>query len=399
MRSLKTALRFHVNSEPYNATRSNASKIVFQIRQHVQEEFAYRTSMFHFTVDVLKKLIPVSLVWLVVASYLHLKHYMCRDAYDNTYIDRRMAWLDQKRMEVAGECVLPLRRYERRFLVDTTAGELSAPETGLYRAGVCVVALGLVIAFTCYAFDYVLYWVLSLVERNGRYDIDITAGDALDLVVTGDGIIAELLNIFLKGFHPGRWTAFQSDSNVCLPSPSAPSAVNLVAVVLLNLFFLVIVLVKAYVFRLRHRLTGFFYPEREKARLVHLYGVIVGQRRRLGTTLRRAVRVNDQQQQLLDAVSIGRRMMRLRFRGSGSPPRRPSRCLACGCAGDGPCVFHECPTERCRGLYCNECYDDLQRMCPLCLLGDGGDGVEDDEAEDSCDDGLESYCVSSKISL
>lgn len=401
MRSLHGALRFYVNSEPYNRTRVNASKVVFQIRQRVQEEFAYRTSMFHLVVDVLKKLVPVSLVWLVAASYLHLKYYMCQDAYDNTYVGDRMAELDQKRMEVTGECLLPLKKYERRYLIDTTSSHLSSSEESLCRAGLCVVTLSIVISVTCYLFDYVLYWVLSVVERNGRYDLDVTGSDSLDLVVSGDGIIAELLDIFLKGFHPGRWTSFQSDANACLPSPRSPSVANLVVVVVLHLSFSLLILLKAYVFRLRNRLTGLFYPEREKARVVHLYSIILNQRRRLSTVLQQTVRAQHHQQQLRDALSL-RSQMNMRCRGGRESPlgRIHTRCLACGCDEDPN--FHDCDTDRCRGLYCRDCYEDLERTCPLCLHGGGGGGgdcAEDEEAEDNCEDGLRTYCAASKFYL
>lgn len=347
-------------------------------------------------VDVLKKLVPVSLVWLVAASYLHLKYYMCQDAYDNTYVGDRMAELDQKRMEVTGECLLPLKKYERRYLIDTTSSQLSSEEESLCRAGLCVVTLSVIISLTCYLFDYVLYWVLSVVERNGRYDLDVTGSDSLDLVVSGDGIIAELLDIFLKGFHPGRWTSFQSDANACLPSPRSPSIANLVVVVVLHLSSSLLVLLKAYVFRLRNRLTGVFYPEREKARIVHLYGVILNQRRRLSTVLQQTVRAQYQQQQLRDALSL-RSQMNMRCRGGrASSLRRQTRCLACGCAEDPN--FYDCDTDRCRGLYCHDCYEDLNRTCPLCLYG-GGEYVEDEKNEDTCEDGLRTYCVASKLYL
>lgn len=272
MHSLQGALQFYVSSEPYHRTRLNASKLVFQIRTRVHDEFQQRTRSFHRVVSVLKKLVPLSILLLIYVSYLHVKLYTCRDGYDNIYIGDEFVGLDQRRAEVAGESLLPLKKYERRYVVDLSSSQLSPSEEGLYQIGLCVLFLNVLISLSCYLFDYILYWVLAVVERHGRPDVDVTARDSLDLVVTGDGIIVELLHIFLDGFHPGRWLDFHpSNAMVCLPSPSHPSIVNLLVLAVIYVVFTLTIVLKAYLLRLRHKITGYFFTDREKARVVHLY--------------------------------------------------------------------------------------------------------------------------------
>jgi len=128
-----------------------------------------------------------------------------------------------------------------------------------------VAALFALLAAACVSFDSVLYWLLALVEHHGRPAFDATGSDSLDLVVDGDGVIVRLLDVFLKGFHPGRWFQLSGDRrHSCLPQPRPPSAANLVALVLLELVLVAIVLFQARLRRYRCRIAGYFYRDREK---------------------------------------------------------------------------------------------------------------------------------------
>jgi len=68
----------------------------------------------------------------------------------------------------------------------------------MYRTGFPVAVVHLALTGVCCSFDFVLYWLLSLVERHGRPGFDATGSDSLELVVDGDGVIVEMLDVFLK---------------------------------------------------------------------------------------------------------------------------------------------------------------------------------------------------------
>ena len=135
MSSLKEALQFYVSSEPYDRNR-NVSDIIFQIRQHVRDEFASRTAYFQLIIGILKKLVPTSILLLIYSAYVHLKNYLSRDAYDNIYINNQFRQMDQKRTKMAGESVLPLKGYEKNYVVDTSSGVLGTTGRGLVSRGV-----------------------------------------------------------------------------------------------------------------------------------------------------------------------------------------------------------------------------------------------------------------------
>lgn len=397
MVALQGSLQFYVSSEPYDRSR-NVTDVLFQIRRRVAEEFESRTAYFELVVGMLKKMIPLSLFLLIQSAYLHLKHYMSRDAYDNVYVTDQFKAIDLQRSKLSGVSVFPLRKYERNYLIETGSLALAPPERGLASSGRCIVVLHLLLSASCYVFDYVLYWVLALVDRHSRSGFDVTGSDSLELVVSGQGIIVELLDIFLKGFHPGRWFNFSGDTQACLPVPKAPSLVTLVALVCLYAVLLGTLLLKAYLLRLRNWATGYFYPDREKTRLVYLHSVVIGQRARLPHLLHQLVRANHHQDQLYAQVSVCHKMAARRHGSASGGIRRflcqRPRCLVCRCI----CAvgaFRECETDRCSGVYCRECYEDLHSVCPLCLHGCCGD--TNDDVTDALDDDLQSFTRLSKV--
>jgi hypothetical protein len=397
MKKLKKALQFEVDSGPYYNTRTNASKVLYEVRQKVDNEFLAKTEYFHFVIGILIKLTPLGLLLLVYVAYLHIKHYMARDTYDNVYITENFKALDQKRAEVAGDTLFPLKRCELNYLIDCTSSDLSPPEDGLFRIGLCVLILHLLISFTCYMFDYILYWVLALIERHSSPRFDVTGREALEQVVDGEGIIVELLDVFLQGFHPGTLYGFSADTNQCLPKPVAPSVIHLLVIFLMYFVLILTILLKAYLLRFRDKLTGFFFPERQKARIVHLYNVLLNQRTRFPRMLQQRARIRHRERLLGAQISL---LPRLAAR---CPPCRAfvtpgaSSCLVCGAPEDHN--FRDCDTDKCGGGYCGECWDDLHRLCPLCLQGNGGYSDEEEDNYEELEDDLQPYCRSSKIYL
>jgi len=420
MTDLRAALQFYVSSEPYYNARVNASRLVFQIRRRVQEEFSQHTAHFHRVVDVLKKLAPLGLLLLLHAAYTHLRRYLASDRYDNVYITDGFRAIDARRaaMVAGGRGILPLKPYESASLIDISQRRLAPSERRCHGSGLAVAVLFALLAIACVMFDCVLYWLLALVERHGRPGFDATGSDSLDLVVDGDGVIVQLLDLFLQSFHPGRWFSFSGDRrHTCLPQPRPPSSANLVALALIQLVLVSVVVFRARLRRCRCRIAGYFYRDREKARLAHLYAVIVARRARLPRLLYSVVRSRYRETQFGVHGGLVQRVWSW-FLWLKCAGRRRScccccrccctsnvsccsllQCLVCGARSGRGLPFQTCAGGVCRAAYCCQCFEDLDRICPLCLQGaadlNGGyyDALNDEEDIcNSLDDELKSYC-------
>lgn len=346
------------------------------------------------------------------------------DSFDNVYVGLSFFQLDRRRAEVTGDRLLPLKKHEQRHLITASNWRLSRSESHLYRSGLCVLTLCVATAVAVCLFDYALYWILSTVEdpatgavggRQRREAVDRRPSPRVHVppssvdarsVVAGDGVVVNLLDVFVHGFEPDWMQPAGMDEEMrslaCLPVATKPSIILIIILSVLYVLFFLTVVFKAYICRARVSTAGYFYPEREAERTVHLYAVLLRRRRRLPCLLRQL------------ALS-GRRRRLAREGGCGVTGRRSwlatvvlrrcvrPRCVVCGCVDNEK--FRECP---CGGLYCADCFVDVGRCCPLCRHDDApachlDDGYydDDDEFDDdgSVDDALEAYCASSRVDI
>lgn len=349
--------------------------------------------------------------------------YLCGcESFDNVYVGSSLAQLDRRRCEVTGERVLPLKKHEQRHLITTTSWRLSPGERCLYQSGLCVLTLCVAIAVVVCLFDYTLYWILSAVSdpasaalRGRRQRRDVvdpsprvqSPPSSMDArsVVAGDGVVVNLLDIFVRGFEPDWMQPAGVDEELrslsCLPVAVAPSLVIIFLLCVLYVVFLLGVLFKAYIYRARVCIAGYFYSERQAERTVHLYAVLMRRRRRLPCMLRQLALSGRRRRLAREGGCVagtGRRswLATVLLRRCVRP-----RCVVCACADDDK--FRECP---CGALYCADCFVDVGRCCPLCRHDDApachlDDGYydDDDEYDDegSVDDGLEAYCAASRV--
>jgi len=341
------------------------------------------------------------------------------DTFDNVYVGSSFQQLDRRRGQVTGDRLLPLKKHEQRHLIVTTGWRLSRSERRLYRSGVCVLTLCVATALVVCSFDAALHWVLSAVadpasrafrgrQRREAADGRPSAPSTVDArqVITGDGVVVDLLDVFIRGFEPD-WmkpasTDEQTRSLSCLPVGKSPSLMVIIIVAVIYVLFLLSVVLKAYIHRARVSIAGYFYAHREAERTVHLYAVLLRRRRRLPCLLRQLALSGRRRRLAREGGCAGTAAGRRSWLSTVVLRRcvRP-RCVVCGCADDDK--FRECP---CGGLYCADCFVDVGRCCPLCRHDDAttchlDDGYYDDDDDDerSVEDGLEGYCASSRVEI
>lgn len=474
------------------------------------------------------------------------RSYICAgDSFDNIYIEKSFVRLDRRRYDATGNRLLPLRKHERRHLVDARSVRMSPPECRFLVSGLCVVALCLACSVACCTFDHALYWVLSSAEDSVGFGVssssskdvspdsvgvrhrsqihqpdeavDIDAQDDADKpldddavfqqlqqqrhrrhgtgpdskadhvdrssrsntphrqvvdsgfsgphvgqsrpsaaavddkrrqrtsnvaggrrsagaddIVTGDGVVVDLFEVFVRGFRSDEArhlstspsaAAENAKTAVCIPMATAPSSVVLLVLGVTHLLFAATVAFKAYAFRARPSIAGYFYTERSAERAVHLYSVLVRRRRRLPSLLRRLAFVGRRRllQAITDGAVAGGRCAALlrrcdaadvrcvvcwdrdcgggssscvkwKSQGTAGSPSSASAVVSSSSSGVGG-KFRHCP---CGAVYCPECFVDVGRSCPLCRHdnsggGGGGSGANDYMSNEDDDDETDDY--------
>ncbi|XP_022102122.1 DC-STAMP domain-containing protein 2-like [Acanthaster planci] len=357
-----------VDFETYWENRFNRSQTFDSIQAAIQQELEDSFSFLNLAFSVIDKIVAVSIVFLLIRSYQYHSKYRTKDRFDNCYITEEFKLLDERRQKSGREPLLPLKKSERRRLINLSSVSLSKPEKGLFKLGLVTVLLHAVIAAILILADYGLFWLLSLISRHGRVKFEISGGGGTDLTIGGSGVLSKLIqSLFVEGFAAASEFNVTLDTEHCLPNPVPPNEILSVGIGVLYLTALVMVLFQAYALRLRRRIASYFYPEREQERIHYLYNHTLQRRQNLFKLLKQRIRQTKHEMEVEQRVSFVAYLSakypfwRRVFLWLGQEKRV---CLGCADVDNG--TFKSCGNPDCSGLYCRECLHEINSTCTLC---------------------------------
>ncbi|XP_013397042.1 DC-STAMP domain-containing protein 2 [Lingula anatina] len=343
---------------------TNSSKDPQEVERAIKSELKRATDYAAQFSTLLTKLMSFAVLLLFFQSYWYLKQYLQNDKFDNLYITKGFKALDEKRKQKQSrEIILPLKKKEAKYLIDTTAICLSPAEKWKFAQGLVLLLVHCLLAGIIQFFDFALFWLLSKIQKHGRVDFDIGFPYNLTSKISGEGAVANGLKEEWPTTDTSRNTSFINISTAeCLPNPSPPNYNVLYGILAIYTFALFITLLQAYGLRLRHKIVAFFYPERERARVVILYNKLLKKRQSLRAVFRQKLKGENEpdlskknikvMQVLAEKVPCLKRLAHKKY------------CLSCDTLCDDTCTI--CDTPHCTGVYCPECYGDLDYCCPLC---------------------------------
>ncbi|XP_022102180.1 DC-STAMP domain-containing protein 2-like isoform X2 [Acanthaster planci] len=357
-----------VDFESYWENRLNQSQTFDSIQAAIQQELEDSFSFLNLAFAVIDKILALSIVFLLIRSYQYHSKYHTKDNFDNCYITEEFKLLDERRQKSGLEPLLPLKKSERRQLINSSAVSLSKPEKGLFKLGLVTVLLHAVIATILIVADHGLFWLLSLISRHGRVRFEISGEGGTDLTIGGSGVLSPLIqSLFVAGFEATNEFNVSLDTERCLPNPVPPNEILSVGIGVLYLIALVMVLLQAYALRLRRRIASYFYPEREQERIQYLYNHTLQRRQNLFKLLKQRIRETKHEMEVKQRVSF------IAYLSAKYPFWRRVFCwlgqekrVCLGCADVDNGTFKSCGNPDCSGLYCRECLHEINSTCTLC---------------------------------
>lgn len=343
------------------------------------------------------------------------KNGRCRNSKDNWSTGVRDDGWDSSTL--CSHRLLPLKNYEKLFIVDATRWRLSAREVGMAKSGMCSHSLLITLTFLLYGIDFLLYSLLLTCSKNMDTVYEKSGGKSLQGMVEGDGILAQLIDVFLRHFHPARWfghveeirdehlrlfnssnetygtgaSFLKGDSRVLCQSELFPISLPLlISVACLEFLLFIVIFSKAKLFRLRNSFVGYFYKDVQKIRLNYLHDALSKQRSNLQAILHKVVRTNHDKhhsfyQPTISSLGSHAPCLINNQHQTGQYSQQRSRfsqfvfttfsklksitvfskfrCYVCNQNSRGHIL---CATEDCCGSYCQSCFEDLSQTCPLC---------------------------------
>ncbi|NWY07414.1 DCST1 ligase, partial [Nothoprocta ornata] len=272
--------------------------------------------------------------------------------------------------------LLPLRRAEAPAVV--FPGRLGVQPLELQSMVVellnCIPPLLLLLL--AWGLDRVLFMVLGAVRQHSFVQYSFRSSHHLELRVAGTSLLARLLRSTVGALNTSshlhvdssnlgrRWRGARGAAAgaaarcsaplparaACLPQPRAMTTQGYVDSCLPLALLALLCLVQVYTYRLRRVLAAFFFPKREKRRVLFLYNQLLRQRQCFVQLQRRRVARRAQQRQGL-GTSVLERCCR-RWPALRRYMRR--RCVVCE-EPEGP-RSRVCAAPACAAVYCGPCW-------------------------------------------
>ncbi|XP_072685859.1 E3 ubiquitin-protein ligase DCST1 isoform X3 [Canis lupus baileyi] len=298
------------------------------VSAELQDYVLQQEAQLEWTLGLLRVLLSCTFLLVFRASFSYVDSYNGDIRFDNIYISTYFCQIDERRKKLVRE------------LVET-------------------VPVLLLLLLLC-GLDWALYSIFDTIRHHSFLQYSFRSSHKLEVKVGGDSMLARLLRKTIGALNSSSETVVESNNMPCLPQPMALDARAYLRAALPTGLLLCLCLLQAFAYRLRRVIAAFYFPKREKKRILFLYNDLL-RKRAAFTKLRRAAIVRRAQQQKPPhrglAAVLDRRCPLLRR-------WLRQRCVVCQ-APQTPEAYL-CPTPDCGAVYCQSCWDDMRRRCPAC---------------------------------
>ncbi|XP_035212440.1 protein sneaky-like [Stegodyphus dumicola] len=278
--------------------------------------------------------------------------------------------------------LLPLKKGEKLELFNPFTVKYSAEEKGFFILSTVRLLGELMTISVILLFDWTFYEFLMLIQRHAHVSYKQTGVHHIKMTVFGDGFVGNMVRSILKGFDKKHTTDQVTSTAECLPLPRKLERRAVIELYLIFLLMFILMAIEAYALRLRRVICAFFYPKREKKRILYLYNDRMKKRRAFLQHMRARVRKAAREQAI--AIDSGvlfslRHLYPKYFGWLGKLGLGKKKCLVCEEVESRKIPFIMCSDE-CPFCYCPECWIDIKRKCFVCLPDDDEDSAitEDD---------------------
>ncbi|KAK6622114.1 hypothetical protein RUM44_001921 [Polyplax serrata] len=343
--------------------QSNRSNTLHEEYQGMATEIRQKTDQFLQYFDFMSVIFGIFILVLFVKVIIYRHKFLTEDHYDNRFITPDFVDIDNTRAEFQMETILPLKPRERSQYIKVTSIRLVPCEKVRLLSSIIFLIFATFKIVIHMLTDSSLYWILSSVRRNERLLYMSSLKEQQPEVVVrinGKGIVAAIFQNISYAVKK-QFTLPKLDPTPCLPDPVPPDWNRYYQILALVLICWLLAMFEPYGLRLRHTVMVTYHPDRARERAIWLYNRIISNRN--------------------SYVKVARREMRRKYKNTVEVPKLRGKITA----NDN---HFKCPTEKCVGVFCKDCFEIL-KYCSICTdpskYGDMSDLSE--EKDSSSDDG------------
>ena len=343
----------------------NSSTVYQEIRADLQSKTQHVLDFFKKFSNIL----VISLIFLFLKSLLYVKKYRTKDRYDNIYITQAFKNFDEDCKSKGQKSVLPLTQREVKRYIFTTSKQLSMTEISRLKSKIIVFAYHVMISALIIAFDYILYYVLMLIQTYANVALTVEGVNTIDIDVGGKGIFSIIIRYLVNNLNLNSTYSVDFNFTTCLPNPSMPRVSTIPVLLILYVCALFFTIMQGYGLRLRRKIASSFYPEQEVARIHYLHEKIIHERFSFGVWIKDLVFRRRKRNEVMERITF-RGYLASRFPCFARccecllPNRRSCNC--CDSLARRGMIFKKCINENCNAVFCQECFSLMKGHCLVC---------------------------------
>ncbi|XP_026572098.1 E3 ubiquitin-protein ligase DCST1 [Pseudonaja textilis] len=266
---------------------------------NVKEQVHQSGKQLGAAITILRVLLSCMFILVFASAYSYTNKYNQDIRFDNLYISRYFRQIDARRRKQKKRTLLPLRRAEESQIIDPLRLAFQPPETKSVMLELLGCLPPLVFLLTAWALDSLLYTIFSTIRNHSFIRYSFRSSHHLEVQVGGETMMARLLRSTIGALNTSSEMVMEANNLQCLPEPRGMSQDEYVKTAIPLGALVMLCFLQVYVFRLRRVIAAFYFPKREKKRIIYLYNemlrrrmaFVIVQRKRIILRARRRKRV------------------------------------------------------------------------------------------------------------
>ncbi|KAM5148045.1 E3 ubiquitin-protein ligase DCST1-like [Mantella aurantiaca] len=308
----------------------------------------------------LKHIIGISFIFVFLTAFKYSKQYISDIRHDNCCVTTYFRQIDARRRKQKKRYLLPMKKGELSKFIFPFSPVIQGPErysmmTELRQCIIPILALSLMACF-----DKILFHVLDIIRRHSNITYVFASHHKLEVVVEGNSLIATILRKTIGLLNSSSNTFETSNNEMCLPKPIEMTYIDYFVTCLPVFGLICLSILQVYFYRLRRVAASYYFPKREKRRVLFLYNEQLRKRATYADVKRKQImhkaRVNQRQlKTTMGAFYLRCKWLRKYIR---------RHCIVCDQSETKESYL--CPTPDCGTVYCRQCWRDMERFCFVC---------------------------------
>ncbi|XP_015790204.1 E3 ubiquitin-protein ligase DCST1-like [Tetranychus urticae] len=288
--------------------------------------------------------------------------YMRYIYFDNVYVTGYFRALDQRRSLAQRNHLLPLRRLEKSELVYPLSIKLTSQERKTRLMAILALIPLMFGAAVIVSFDYFFHELLSTSDEFFKQKTTIRGYQVFNFNFNPKSSFGKLLSGILKPALFNFTINTDEANDICLPNAKNETSAYYYLIAICGTGIILLALTQAHIHRFRRAICAYFYPTREKNRILYLYNDRLRKRQTYTIYQMRKIRqlVNDNAHWRDTALFKNFISRKTRFTWLKTMVTR--YCTICETAEDeGSFQCH-----RCSVFYCSHCWKLVKKVCRAC---------------------------------